>query len=66
MSLRLDLGCGVTTYCRSSKDPLTSPPSALRKNLMVVSRWLVLDDSAGYGSSPNFEPASHLQNTCKI
>ena len=39
---------------------LTSPPRALRKNLMVVSRWLVLADSAGYGSSPYCALAEHL------
>lgn len=41
----------------------TSPPRALRKNLMVDRRWLVLADSAGYGSSPKASFAVQLQMT---
>lgn len=39
---------------------LTSPPSAVMKNLMMVSRWLAFEESAGYGSSPNAALAVHL------
>lgn len=44
---------------------LTSPPRAVRKNLMMVRRWLLLEDSAGYGSSPNAALSVHLKSTLK-